>query len=52
MWALYICLLVFAGAEVLYALWTIETDPYVTGMALFGALVSGVLGRLVDQGIA
>lgn len=49
LWAQIISLALFVGAEAVYAITGVETDPYVLGLMAVGYGVMGILGRFIKQ---
>lgn len=51
MWAMYLSLLWLAIPEVLYGVWSLETNPLIWWVLAVATAVYGTVMRLKDQGI-
>ena len=51
MWALYLSLVALVLPELIFAIWTVDTNPRLWWFVGVALLVYGIWGRLKDQGI-
>lgn len=49
MWSLYLGLIALIGADVLFAVFGVEADPYPLGKAALVFFLVGIIGRLIQQ---
>lgn len=51
MWANYAGIASLIAPEVIYAVWTVDTNPRIWWVLGLGLILAGIVGRLVDQGM-
>lgn len=51
MWANYLGILALVAPEVIYYVWTIDTNPKLWWFLGLGLILLGIVGRLINQGI-
>lgn len=51
LWANYLGIAALIAPELIYAIWSIDTNPRIWWTAGFGLILFGIIGRLVDQDI-